>query len=133
VIQILAGTVELHTLITDYKIDVYPVTSGNNFTAFDGSEVCGIMGHKTKIQCTLKKVPHDIAQKIAEIVKRESFELTYTTPIEVTNIFRCTDYSAEPKCSDPRQKNPLITDKITWNISLTMESTDIAANGGDGL
>lgn len=132
-IQVLAGTVELHELITDYKINVFPVMSENNFTAFDGSEFCRIMGHKTKIQCTLKKVPHDTAQKIAEIVKRESFELTYTTPIEVTNKFRCTDYSAEPKCSDPRQKNPLITDKITWNISLTMESTDIAANVSDGL
>ncbi len=132
-IQVLAGTVELHKLITDYKIDVSPVVSKNNFTAFDGSEICGIIGHKTKIQCTLKKVPHGTAQKIAEIVKRESFDLTYTTPVETTNKFHCTWYSAEPKCSDPRQKNPLITEKITWNISMTFESLENGGASADGL
>lgn len=133
-IQIVAlGNVEIHEKTTDYEIDISPVESNNSFTAFDGKEVRLVMGHKTMISCTLRGVPHPKAQDIARIVKSDNFDLTYTTPLRITSKFRCTKYNAVPKNSDPREKNPLITDKITWNISLTLESTEIAADGGDGL
>lgn len=133
-IQIVAlGDVEIHEKMTDYEIDISPVESSNGFTAFDGREIRPVMGHRTVISCNLKGVPHAKAQDIARIVKTKDFDLTYTTPLKITSRFRCTEYNAVPKSSDPRQNNPLITDKITWNISLTLESTDIAADDGDGL
>ena len=125
--------IEIHQKTTDYEISIVPVESDNSFTSFSGKEVRPIMGHKTTISCTLKNVPHAKAQDIARMVKQKEFDLTYTTPLTITNKFRCTKYCAIPKCSDPREKNPLITDKITWNISLSLESADIAADGGDGL
>ncbi len=133
-IQIVAmNGVEIHQKTTDYEIDIIPVQSDNKFTAQNGKEICKLMGHKTTISCVLKNVPHATAQRIAEIIKENEFDLTYTTPLKITNKFRCTKYSATPKCSDPREKNPLVTNKITWNISLSLESTDIAADSGDGL
>lgn len=133
-IQIVAmNGVNIHEYATDYSLDISRVESDNYFTAANGEEIRRLMGHKTVISCTLKKVPHAAAQKIAEIVKQNGFDLTYTTPLEITKNFICAKYSAAPKNSDPREKNPLITDKITWDISLSLESADIAADGGDGL
>lgn len=133
-IQIVAmDGINIHGYATDYSLDITRVESDNFFTASNGKEIRKLMGHKTVISCALKKVPHAVAQQIAQIVKRDSFDLAYTTPLEITNKFRCTKYSSTPKNSDPREKNPLVTDKITWNISLSLESTDIAADGGDGL
>ena len=133
-VQIVAlGDVEIHEKTTDYEIDISPVDSSNGFTTFDGKEIRPVMGHKTTISCNLKGVPHAKAQDIARIVKAKDFDLTYTTPLKVTSKFRCTKYNAVPKNSDPREKNPLITDNITWNISLTLESAEIAADDGDGL
>ena len=132
-IQIVAlDNIEIHKKTTDYEINISPVMSENKFTDISGDELRRIMGHKTTISCSLRGVPHAKAQDIARIVKKNEFDLTYTTPLLITNKFRCTKYNAVPKCSDPRQKNPLITDKITWNISLTLESASIAADG-DGL
>lgn len=132
-IQIVAlGDIEIHEKTTDYEVDVSPVESSSGFTDVSGNEIRRIIGHKTTISCTLRGVPHAKAQDIARIVKTNEFDLTYTTPLAITNKFRCTKYNAVPKCSDPRQKNPLVTDKITWNISLTLESASIAADG-DGL
>lgn len=133
-IQIVAmDGINIHEYATDYSLDITRVESDNFFTAANGKEIRKLMGHKTVISCTLKKVPHAVAQQIAGIVKQNEFDLSYTTPLEITNKFRCTKYSPTPKNSDPREKNPLVTDKITWNISLTLESADIAADGGDGL
>lgn len=133
-IQIVAmGGIEIHKYATDYDVDITRVESNNIFTAENGNEIRRLMGHKTVISCTLKKVPHAVAQEIAKIVKQDNFELTYTTPLEITKSFCCTRYNPTPKCADPRQKNPLITDKITWNILLTLESASIAADNGDGL
>ena len=132
-IQIVAmDGIKIHTYATDYDVNITRIESKNSFTAENGDEIRRLMGHKTVISCTLKKVPHLVAQEIAKIVKQEHFDLTYTTPLEITKNFCCTRYNPTPKCSDPRQKNPLITDKITWNILLTLESTNIAADG-DGL
>lgn len=134
-IQIVAmDGIEIHKYAADYDVNFTRIESDNAFKSVSGREIKKLMGHKTVISCTLKKVPHAKAQEIAEIVKRDSFELTYTTPLELTNQFKCTRYNPSPKCADPRQKNPLITDKITWNILLTLESVDTtAASGGDGL
>ncbi len=133
-IQIVAmDNIEIHQKTTDYEINIVPIESDNGFTSFTGKEIRPVMGHKTTISCVLKNVPHEKAQDIARIVKQKEFDLTYTTPLSITNKFRCTKYGTVPKCSDPREKNPLVTDKITWNISLSLESTDIAADGGDGL
>lgn len=129
-IQIIAENIPLHPYITSYNISVSPVYSGNQFTRYDGKDVSEIMGQKTIIQCTLAKVPHSAAQDIASIVNKNSFELTYTSPISITEKFKCTKYNASPKSSDPRQKNPLITDNITWTLSMTLESTDIGSDGG---
>lgn len=129
-IQVLAGSIALHKYITDYSIDVTPAESANSFTRYDGKVIKSSYGYKTVISCTLKKVPHDIAESIAEIVKSDSFSLTYTTPIETTSTFKCTKYNAVPKCSDPREKNPLVTDNITWNITMTLESADYGGSGG---
>lgn len=129
-IQVLAGTIALHKYITDYSINVASAESANSFTRYDGKIISPSYGHKTTISCTLKKVPHDTAENIAEVVKSDSFSLTYTTPIETTSTFKCTKYNAVPKCSDPREKNPLVTDNITWNITMTLESTDYGGSGG---
>lgn len=132
-IQIVAlDDIEIHEKTTDYEINILPVMSVNKFTDINGEEIQRLVGHKTTISCILRGVPHAKAQDIARIVKTNEFDLTYTTPLAITNKFRCTKYNAVPKCSDPRQKNPLVTDKITWNISLTLESASIAADG-DGL
>lgn len=135
-IQIVAmDGIEIHKYATDYDVNFTRIESDNTFKSVSGKEIKKLMGHRTVISCTLKKVPHDKAQEIAEIVKQDSFELTYTTPLELTNQFKCTRYNPSPKCADPRQKNPLITDKITWNILLTLESVDTTAadDSGDGL
>lgn len=133
-IQIVAmDGINIHEYATDYSLDITRVESDNFFKSSDGREIRKLMGHKTTISCTLKKVPHAVAQQIAGIVRKNEFDLSYTTPLEITNKFCCTRYNPTPKNSDPREKNPLITDKITWNISLTLESTEIAADGGDGL
>lgn len=133
-IQIVAmNGINIQDYATDYSLDITRVESDNFFKAANGREIRKLMGHKTVISCTLKKVPHAVAQKIAEVVKQNEFELAYTTPLGLAKKFCCTRYNPTPKNSDPREKNPLVTDKITWNISLTMESTDIAADGGDGL
>ncbi|MGN0587101.1 MAG: hypothetical protein ACI4JF_07430 [Oscillospiraceae bacterium] len=129
-IQIIAENIPLHPYITSYSISVSPVYSGSKFTRYDGKDISEIMGQKTIIQCTLEKVPHSAAQDIASIVNKSSFELTYTSPISITEQFKCTKYNAVPKSTDPRQKNPLITDNITWTLSMTLESADI---GGGGL
>lgn len=134
-IQIVAmDGIEIHKYATDYSISISRVESDNQFKAANGKSVRKLMGHETVISCTLKKVPHETAQEIAKIVTKDSFELKYTTPLEITKKFCCTKYDPTPKCTDPRQKNPLITDKITWNIGLTLQSANIsAADGGDGL
>lgn len=131
-IQVLAGSVELHSFVTDYKIEVTPIESENSFTAHDGS-VIRTNGFRTVISCTLEKVPHAKAEEIAAVVKQDEFDLTYTTPIAITEKFSCTKYSAKPKNTDPRQKNSLVTDNITWTISMTLESSGKAAESGDGL
>lgn len=133
-IQIVAlGDIEIHEKTTDYEIDVSPAESSNGFTDVSGEEIHRIMGHKTTISCKLKDVLHVKAQDIARIVKKDEFDLTYTTPLKITNKFRCTKYNAVPKCTDPHEKNPLITENVTWNISLTLESASIADDDGDGL
>lgn len=133
-IQIVAmDGINIHEYATDYSLDITRAESDNFFKTTDGREIRKLMGHKTVISLALKKVPHEAARKIAEIVKKNEFELVYTTPLEISKKFRCTRYSPTPKNSDPREKNPLITDKITWNISLTLESAELAADGGDGL
>lgn len=134
-IQIVAmDGIEIHKYATDYSISISRVESDNQFKASNGKQIRKLMGHETVISCTLKKVPHAVAQEIAKIVTRDSFELKYTTPLEITKSFCCKSYNPTPKCTDPRQKNPLITDKITWNIGLTLQATDISAdNDGDGL
>ena len=133
-IQIVAmDGINIHEYATDYSLDITRVESDNFFKSSSGKEIRKLMGHKTVISCTLQKVPHLMAQQIANIVARNEFELAYTTPLKITKKFCCTRYNPTPKNSDPRQKNPLITDNITWNISLTLESTEIAADGGDGL
>lgn len=129
-IQVIAENIPLHPYITAYSIAVSPVYSGSKFTRYDGKDINGMMGQKTVIQCTLEKVPHAAAQEIASIVNKSSFELTYTSPISITQQFKCTKYNAVPKSADPKQKNPLITDNITWTLSMTLESADI---GGGGL
>lgn len=129
-IQVIAEGIALHTYITSYDISVSPVYSGNKFTCYDGKEISGIMGYKTVIQCKLEKVPHSDAENIASVVNQESFELTYTSPVSITRKFKCTKYNAVPKSTDPRQKNPLITDNITWTITMTLESSDIGSMGG---
>lgn len=134
-IQIVAmDGIEIHKYATDYSIDFSRVESDNQFKTVNGKRIRKLMGHETIISCTLKKVPHAVAREIAKIVKQDSFELKYTSPIELTKKFCCTRYKPTPKCADPRQKNPLITDKITWNIELTLRSSDISAdNDGNGL
>lgn len=130
-IQIIAEDIPLHEYITSYDIDAAPIISDNAFTDVSGNKVGKILGYDTKISCTLEKVPHELAEKIAAVIKKEQFEMTYTTPIKITNIFRCTRYEAKPKSSDPREKNPLMTDNITWTISISMEAVN--TSGGDGL
>lgn len=120
---------EIHGFMSEYNINTERVESSNQFVDDNGNEIKKLMGIKTTISCSLKKVPQNIAAKIAEIVKLEKFNLTYTTPVQTTEMFKCTSYSATPYNSDPRQKDPLITDKITWNISLSMESVELAGNG----
>lgn len=133
-IQIVAlNGINIHNYATDYSLDITRVESDNFFKSSNGKEIHKLMGHKTVISCTLQKVPHAVAQDIAEVVKLNEFNLAYTTPLEITKKFCCTRYNPTVKNSDPREKNPLITDKITWNISLTLESTDLAADDGDGL
>lgn len=133
-IQIIAmNDINIHEYATDYSLDITRVDSDNVFKASNGKEIRKLMGHKTVISCTLQKVPDAIAKQIATITGQNKFNLTYTTPLEITKKFCCSKYNATIKNSDPRQKNPLITDNITWNISLTLESTEIAADSGDGL
>lgn len=129
-IQILAENVPLHDYITSYDINTVPIISDNVFTDVSGNKIEKLLGYDTKISCTLEKVPHDFAEKIATVIKKEQFELTYTTPIKITNIFRCTNYEAKPKSSDPREKNPLMTDNITWTISISMEAVHTADSDG---
>lgn len=134
-IQLTALGVDIHKYITNgnYRVNVVPVTSGQSFTAHDGEVINPVQGHKTTISCELKNVPHAVAQQIAATVRAKKFELAYTTPITITEEFRCTKYDAQPKFSDPRQKDPTVTENITWNISLSMESASIAATDGDSL
>lgn len=132
-IQVIAGGISLHPYITSYDVDIKPNTSGNNFTAHDGVQIAKVMGHTTVISLTMEKVPHGTAKAVAEVVKAESFEMTYTSPIVITSNFKCTKYNAKPKNADPRQKNPLITDNLTWTIQLTVESADSGENDGGGL
>ncbi len=130
-IQLIAEDIPLHEYITSYDINSSPILSDNSFTSAEGKKICKTLGFETKISCTLEKVPHAVAEEIAAIFKKEQFKLTYTTPIKVTDIFRCTRYDAKPKSSDPREKNPLMTDNITWTISISMEAVN--TSGGDGL
>lgn len=132
-IQFTALGVDIHKYITNgsYRINVAPVTSGQSFTAQNGEVINAVQGHKTTISCELNNVPHAVAQQIAATVQADKFELAYTTPITITENFKCTKYDAQPKFTDPRQKDPSITENITWNISLSMESASIAA--GDSL
>ncbi len=134
-IQLTALGVDIHkyTVNGSYRVNVTPVTSGNGFTAQDGTVFSAIQGHKTTISCELKSVPHAVAEQIAATVQADKFELAYTTPITITEFFRCTKYDAQPKFTDPRQKDPSVTENITWNISLSMESASIAATDGDSL
>ena len=134
-IQITTNGIDLHKYVVNrgYRVNVAPVTSGQSFTAHNGEVINAVQGHKTTINLELKNVPHTVATEIAATVQKEKFELTYTTPIAITEEFCCKKYDAAPKGSDPRQKNPLVTDNITWDISLSFESASIAATDGDGL
>lgn len=133
-IQIVAlDGINIHEYATDYEVNISPVESSNGFTDALGNEIRRIMGHKTTISCNLAKVPEVVAQDIARIVKADEFNLEYTTPLSITNKFRCTKYDVVPKCTDPREKNSLIAKNRTWNISLTLESASIADDDGDGL
>lgn len=128
-IQIKIGNLEISGYITNYNIAVSPVDGGNTFEDINGNIISDIRGYKTTISCNLEKVPHNIAQSIAALTSSEN-EVTYTTPAELSGRFRFTKYTASPKNGDPRQKNPLITDNITWNISLTLESVNYGTGGG---
>lgn len=132
-IQIIAGGINIHPYVTAYSLDVAPITSNNSFTAHNGEQIAKSMGHVTTIRLTLDKVPHAVAETIAMIMQAESFEMTYTSPVAITNDFKCTNYAAKPKNADPRQKNPLITEGLTWSIDLTVESVNNGKNVGGGL
>lgn len=132
-VQVLAGEIPIHEYATDYDITVTPIESDNTFPDVNGKKIGKIQGYETVVSCTLKKVPHNIAVEIAKIVKAEEFDLTYTTPISITEKFKCTKYEAAPKSSDPREKNPLNTDKITWNISVIFKSVGGDDENADGL
>ncbi len=131
-IQVIANEIELHGLISDYSISVTPIESGHSFKSYNGTSVSAVSGYKTVIDFAMVKVPHATAQRIAEIVTAKDFDVTYTTPIEITGRFCCVKYEAAPRSSDPRQKNPLITDNITWDISMQI-SSEAAVSGSDGL
>lgn len=131
-VQVIAGGISLHPYITSYNVDVKPIP-GTTFTAHDGQLIAKNKGYTTVIGMKLEKVPHAVAEEFASVVAAENFEMTYTSPIALTKAFRCTDYNAKPKNADPRQKNPLITDNLTWTVDLTVESVDGGNADGGGL
>ncbi len=65
-IQIIAENIPLHEYITSYDINASPIISDNTFTDVSGNKVVKILGYDTKISCTLEKVPHEFAERIAE-------------------------------------------------------------------
>lgn len=132
-IQIKADSAELHPYITAYALNIQPVEGDNSFTDANGNVVKEILGYKAVVSCTLEKVPHAVAQSIAAVMQKENFKLVYTTPAPASGQFCCTKYDVKPKNSDPREKNPLITEKITWTINLTLESTEYVAADSGGL
>lgn len=123
-VQLIIGSTDISAYITDYGVKAVPVEeSQNSFTDKDGKEHKAILGFKTSISVSLRKLPSSTAAALKTTIEGGEFSATYSTPLTATTAFICTNYDARRFC--PTQSAEL------WNISLTLESTDLT--GSDGL
>lgn len=107
----------------DYDLSSEPIEdSGNSFTNYDGTKVGAYLGRKNILKLRLTDVPHSVAQSIATEIHKNSFPVTYTSPLPEQGTFECTSYN--PNCTDGIN--------LEWGISLTLESTTVTPLA-DGL
>lgn len=131
-VKTVIGGVDVQKWIEEYKIDISPVYGGNGFTDINGEEVQDYLGDKITLRLSLGEVPHPAAAQLADILNTESVKVEYTTPAPAVSQFKKTAYSAACYDADPYETNYEVTDRIEWDINVTLEST-IAASSGDRL
>lgn len=131
-VKTIVGGIAVQDFIEEYKIDISPVHGDNSFTDINGEEVQDYLGDRITLSLSLGAVPHTLAAQLADILNAESVEVEYTTPAPAVSKFKKTAYSAVCSGSDPEEEDYEKTDKIEWDISVTLESTE-AASGGDRL
>lgn|SRR5574344_1127948 len=119
-VSLIIGAVNVSAHITDYGVRITPVEdSGNSFIDYTGKENKAILGLRTSISVTLKKVPSSLATSLAAVVESEEFSVTYSTPVTATSNFSCSNYDAVRFCPN--------ASTVLWNINLTLDSTDLTA------
>ncbi|MGN0598888.1 MAG: hypothetical protein ACI4JK_03240 [Oscillospiraceae bacterium] len=131
-VKTVIGGVDVQKWIEEYKIDISPVYGGNSFTDVNGEEMQDYLGDKITLRLSLGAVPHEQAAQLADILNKDSVEVEYTTPAPAVSKFKKTAYSAVCSDADPDETDYEVTDRIEWDINVTLEST-IAASGGDRL
>ena len=128
-VKTVIGGVDVQKWIEEYKIDISPVYGGNSFTDVNGEEVQDYLGDKITLRLSLGAVPHPAAAQLADILNKDSVEVEYTTPAPAVSKFKKTAYSAVCSDADPDETDYEVTDRIEWDIDVTLESVSTADSG----
>lgn len=132
-VKTIIGGVNVQEYITEYSCDFLPEFSNNDFKTVNGKHINKKMGDNVVLNIRLEEVPTNISLALASALEADEVYVDYTTPLPRRQKFYKTSYRAECDDADPDNTDFTETDGILWNISLTLHSVDIAADGGDGL
>lgn len=93
--------IDVTKYVTDYDVSRSASSnSGNVFPNWDGTQIDekgNVVPSKiitTSISAALKKVPRSVADRIAQAVEAESFDVTYAAPSEASGTFMLSSYRA---------------------------------------
>lgn len=102
--------------------------SGKVFTNWDGTiidekgNVVPIKKITTSISAALKKVPRSVADRIAQAVEAESFDVTYAAPSEASGTFMLSSYRATSRRFGDE-----------WDIDIACDSDNSSEFSGGSL
>lgn len=130
-INLVVGDVDVSKYIITYSCESTPIFSENEIPSYTGEKKRRKQGDTVKINARLEEVPDNIAAAVAAALKgvpdgddKGKVNVAYTSPLQSNQDFYTTSFKAECEEGDPQND---------WIITFTLESSDTAADDGDGL
>ena len=105
-------------LESDYRIERTPQYGAESFTDINGVTISDYLGDRISVTVSLRNVPAAKAAAIEKAVNSEKFDMTLSSPAEISAEFRKTQYRAAARSK-----------AMLWDIDLSMESVSLTGGG----